>query len=219
MLAAVIKELEANPHVPSINRTGVYYSYLQCAAAHDPGLPTPLRKLIAHSRTSERALRALEAHLLAADRLFPALAGTTQAADVVRGGVKTNALPERAEVIVNHRIDIHSSVAALQERIVRVVAPVAARFGLALDAFGHAHVRSGDASTGVLRIADAFGTALEPAPVTPMGESGPFRLLSGTVIGVLGASPREGYDKKTFIAPSMSTGNTGAIVFTGRIRV
>ncbi|KAL7280577.1 hypothetical protein ACG7TL_005511 [Trametes sanguinea] len=210
MLAAVIKQLEDNPHTPHLNRTGIYYSLLQCQAAHDPGLPTRLRKLIERSRTSDRALAALEAELAKKDRLFGALAGTTQAADVVRGGVKTNALPERAEVIVNHRIDIHSSVSALKKRIAAVVQPVAARLGLELEAFGEM-VGEGNAeyeSAGRLRISDAFGTALEPAPITPMGDSGPFKLLSGTIIGVLGASNRTGYDKKAFIAPGMSTGNT-----------
>ena len=65
------------------------------------------------------------------------------------------------------------------------------------------------ASAGVLRISDAFGTALNPAPWTPLGESGPFRFISGTIIGVLGASNRTGYDKKVFVAPGFSTGNTG----------
>ena len=212
MLATVIKQLEVNPHAPSLNRSGVYYSQLQCRAVHDPSLSPQLRSLISRSRTSDKALHALERHLAETDRLFPALAGTTQAADIIRGGVKTNALPERAEAIVNHRIDVHSSVNALQRRIVAVVKPIAAQYGLTFEAFGNADFAmkpAGVESSGVLRITDAFGTALEPAPVTPLGDSGPFQLLSGTIIGVLGASNRTGYDKKVFIAPGMSTGNTG----------
>ncbi|PIL25219.1 hypothetical protein GSI_13108 [Ganoderma sinense ZZ0214-1] len=210
MLAALIKQIEANPHDAQLNRSGVYYSLLQCRAAHDTSLSPHLRSLISHSRSSDKALHALERHLAKTDRLFSALAGTTQAADVIRGGVKTNALPERAEVIVNHRIDIHSSVDALQKHVVRVVKPVVARFGLELDAFSKPEfaVKQDGEAAGVLRIADAFGTALEPAPVTPTGDSGPFQFLSGTIIGVLGASNRTGYDKKVFIAPGMSTGNT-----------
>ena len=212
MLAAIIKQLEDNPHVPHLNRSGIYYSHLQCRATHDPSLPGHLKSLITHSLKSNKALRALEKHLATTDRLFPAMAGTTQAVDVIRGGVKANALPERAEVIVNHRINIHSSVGVLQARIVDVVRPVVERFGLDFDAFGTTSRANGGSASeiGLLKIADAFGTALEPAPITPMGGSGPFKLLSGTIVGVLGASNRTGYDKKTFIAPSMSTGNTGA---------
>ncbi|KAH9921729.1 carboxypeptidase S [Epithele typhae] len=208
MLAAMIKQLEDNPHVPSLNRSGIYYQQLQCRAAHDPDLPSHFRALIRRSHKSDKALHELEAYLADTDRLYGPLAGTTQAVDVVRGGVKTNALPERAEVIVNHRLSIHSSIAELQARIASVAAPVAARFGLALDAFGRTVIAGAGEEAGAMRIEDAWGTALEPAPLTPMGESGPFRLLSGTIVGVLGASNRTGYDKKTFIAPSMSTGNT-----------
>ncbi|KAI0675970.1 carboxypeptidase S [Trametes maxima] len=209
MLAAVIKQLEDNPHTPHLRRSGIYHSLLQCQAAHDPGLPWLLRQLILRSHTSDRALAALEDELARTDRRFGALAGTTQAADVVRGGVKVNALPEHAEVIVNHRIDIHSSVGALKRHIENVVRPIAERFGLDLEAFGEAiKFEEGRESAGLLKISDAFGTALEPAPITPTGHSGPFQLLSGTIIGVLGSSHREGYDKKVFIAPGMSTGNT-----------
>ena len=206
----MIKQLEANPHTPHLNRSGIYYNHLQCRAAHDPSLSDDFRSLITHSRNSDKALHALEEHLAKTDRLYPALAGTTQAADVIHGGVKTNALPELAEVIVNHRLDIHSSIAALQARIASVVKPIVKEYGLELDAFGlYKETVEGGEANGLLRIMDAWGTALEPAPITPMGESGPFKLLSGTIIGVLGASNRTGYDKKVFIAPSMSTGNTG----------
>lgn len=208
MLATVIKQLEDNPHKPHLNRSGIYYGILQCRAAHDPSLDGSLRTLITQSRTSDKALHALERVLKQTDRLYPAMAGTTQAADVVSGGVKTNALPERAEVIVNHRIDIHSSVSALQARIAAVVRPVAEQFGLDFDAFS-IYLGHGTPGKGLLRVTDAWGTALEPAPITPMGDSGPWQVFSGTIMGVLGASTRPGYDKKTFIAPSMSTGNTG----------
>lgn len=35
---------------------------------------------------------------------------TTRAVDVINGGVKANALPGLTSFIVNHRVDIHSSV-------------------------------------------------------------------------------------------------------------
>jgi Gly-Xaa carboxypeptidase len=38
------------------------------------------------------------------DAAFKALTGTTQAIDLIGGGVKTNALPEQSWAVVNHRI-------------------------------------------------------------------------------------------------------------------
>jgi Gly-Xaa carboxypeptidase len=49
------------------------------------------------------ALRAAEQELFK-NRAFMSLVGTTQAIDLVDGGVKVNALPEQAWAIVNHRI-------------------------------------------------------------------------------------------------------------------
>lgn len=41
-----------------------------------------------------------------------ALAGTTVAVDLIKGGVKANALPERAWAVVNHRIAVERSVSS-----------------------------------------------------------------------------------------------------------
>src|SRR5258708_40240502 len=51
----------------------------------------------------------LEAALIK-DRIYSALIGTTQAIDLVQGGVKANALPEEAWAVVNHRVPTQRSV-------------------------------------------------------------------------------------------------------------
>lgn len=56
-----------------------------------------------HAEHCDEALRAAEEELFK-DRTFMSLVGTTQAIDLVDGGVKVNALPEQAWAIVNHRI-------------------------------------------------------------------------------------------------------------------
>lgn len=38
--------------------------------------------------------------------MYKSLVGTTQAIDLIHGGVKSNALPERAWAVVNHRISV-----------------------------------------------------------------------------------------------------------------
>lgn len=40
------------------------------------------------------------------DRSMKNLIGTTQAIDLISGGIKANALPEQAAAIVNHRISV-----------------------------------------------------------------------------------------------------------------
>jgi Gly-Xaa carboxypeptidase len=44
------------------------------------------------------------------DPMYSALISSTQAIDVVQGGVKSNALPEEAWAIINHRVATQRSV-------------------------------------------------------------------------------------------------------------
>ena len=103
-MASLITALEANPHKVELHRNDTYYEELQCQASHSPDFSKSLRKLVAKSARSDKALAKLTRQLERANPQFKAIAGTTQAVDVIRGGVKTNALPESAFVIVNHRI-------------------------------------------------------------------------------------------------------------------
>lgn len=79
------------------------YHKALCLAAHAPKLPPSLRDALLKADTSDDALRAAE-QILFQDRFFKSLVQTTQAIDLIQGGVKTNALPESAWAVVNHRI-------------------------------------------------------------------------------------------------------------------
>lgn len=80
-------------------------------------------------------------------------------------------------------------------------------FNISVDAFGtHYGNLSMEGAFGHLQLSDAYGTQLEPAPVTPTFGSGPYELLAGTVISALGSSNRTNIPKKVFLAPSLSTG-------------
>jgi len=124
MLAAMLVEFEQNPfqvqfvspiylrqwyavsHAPTFQTRGdPMYEYFQCLAEHANGLPEELRKLILRSLDSDTALRKLT-EILAKDRVIKSLLGTTQAIDIISGGIKSNALPEQAHAIVNHRVAV-----------------------------------------------------------------------------------------------------------------
>ena len=67
---------------------------------------------------------------------------------------------------------------------------------------------------GTLTLKDAYGTFLEPAPVSPIKGKGSeaYQLLSGTIKATYAAHRGLDLDAKDGIAvaPGMSTGNTGA---------
>lgn len=81
------------------------YNTLQCIAQYAKSLPEQTRNLIKASAYSNEALEAIQPIVLN-DRTLKSLVGTTQAVDLIHGGVKSNALPEQAWAVVNHRISV-----------------------------------------------------------------------------------------------------------------
>ncbi|KAI0314592.1 hypothetical protein OF83DRAFT_435980 [Amylostereum chailletii] len=210
-LSSIITALEDHPLPASLKRNGTYFRTLQCSAAHDLSFPPSLRNLVKSANTNDQALQDLRDALLAKDeRGFRAITGTTQAVDLIGGGVKVNALPETSWAVVDHRIADYSSVAELQARYVDVLAPVASALNLTFDAFGTLIPRAdGTSLNGHLRLTDAYGTALNPAPVSPTDGSGPWELLSGTILSTLGSSLRPTMrEKSAIVAPGLVLGNT-----------
>ncbi|ETW79160.1 Metallo peptidase M20 [Heterobasidion irregulare TC 32-1] len=213
LLSALITSLEANPLPATLYRNSTYFRSLQCTAAHDPGLSDETRDLIDRARLNDGALRALQDVLTSADESrFRAVTGTTQAVDLVGGGVKVNALPESAWAVVDHRIADHSTVVALQMRYVDLLAPIASRLNLSFEAFGKqfAHGNRDDEDfVGRVKLTDAYGTALDPAPISPTAGNGPWELLSGTILSTLETALRSKYaEKDAVVVPGLSLGNT-----------
>ncbi len=83
--------------------------------------------------------------------LGKAMVTTTQAVDIISGGVKVNALvrytdqvrpvthtvqPEVVTAVVNHRINIISSVVEVQERFIDTLSPIVSKMNLSMTAFG-----------------------------------------------------------------------------------
>ncbi|KAF4583535.1 hypothetical protein EYR38_002287 [Pleurotus pulmonarius] len=181
ILAALLVELENKPHPMRLERRSPVFLTLQCLADHAEELPVSLRDSIKHASHSEEALLDLERQL-AADKLYSSLIGTTQSVTMIEGGVKANALPEHAWALINHRISTESSV---EETIVYdadTLRLLAKAFNLTYITFGADATEQGTGSSGTLILSDAWSTALEPAPVTPIDqEPSPYALLAGTI--------------------------------------
>ena len=113
ILAAAIVALEANPHEPFLIRNGSAFPFIQCTAKYSQTMPEDIKRLIEQAMTDDDALLRLAAFLQRVE-LFASLMTTSQAVDLISGGVKINALPERAEAVVNHRIAEHRYVCTLR---------------------------------------------------------------------------------------------------------
>lgn len=81
------------------------FTTLQCIAEHAKFVPSNLRRIIKKSVHSDKALESLQSFILKDKDLY-SLVTTTQAIDLIGGGVKSNALPELAWAVVNRRISV-----------------------------------------------------------------------------------------------------------------
>ncbi|KLO11594.1 carboxypeptidase S [Schizopora paradoxa] len=206
MLSALLVQIEETPYPISISRDSPAYATLQCEAAHSEEMDPWLRKTIMKSVKSDWALRELR-DFIEEDLDLRSLFGTTQAIDIILGGVKANALPEEAWAVVDHRIATQSTVADVKKHDTAVLEHLAEKFNLSYTAFGQKVYTGSGAKYGSLDISDAWGTALEPAPITPMdGEA--FKLLSGTIKATYNAQRKFKNSEEIIVAPGIMTGNT-----------
>ncbi|KAJ7636725.1 carboxypeptidase S [Roridomyces roridus] len=207
ILAALIVQLEANPPPAHLVPGTTLFEMAQCLAAHAPDLPVDLKRVLLRAGHSEKARKEAERMLFSSDPAFRALAGTTQAVDVISGGVKSNALPEQAVAIVNHRIATQSSVNETLKRNTDLLRDLAIeRFNLSVIAHGEQLTPASAASAGTLILSTP--RTLEPAPITP-SDAPPFKLLAGTIRAAIRASSDKiAGDSPVYVAPGMMSGNT-----------
>ncbi|KZV66012.1 carboxypeptidase S [Peniophora sp. CONT] len=204
ILSRLLVELESNPLPVTLARGTPMYNTVQCYAAHGTDLPHGLRRAVVASSHSDRALSKAQKILTAYDANFKSLIGTTQAIDLIQGGHKANALPEEAWAVVDHRIATDSTLVAVQAADTKRLTKLAKHFNLTFNAFGEVLAEGG---SGTLTLSDAWGTSLEPAPLTPTGVNAkPSRLISGTIRAVHAATAGE--EDGIVIAPSIMSGNT-----------
>ncbi|KAJ7597918.1 hypothetical protein C8J56DRAFT_921402, partial [Mycena floridula] len=207
MLARMLVEFENNPYEVKLTHDTIIYGTLQCYAKYAPDVPKKLRKAIIRSQHSKRAMREVEKTVFQ-DPILKSLAGTTQAIDLISGGVKSNALPESATAVVNHRVSSLSSIADVKAHDTALLKSLASKFNLTYTAFGNEITT--DPGYGKLDL-KTYNAELEPAPVTPITgeEANPWRLLTGTIKATYNS--RRGFDleeDKITVAPGMPSGNT-----------
>ncbi|KAG6897438.1 hypothetical protein C0992_001599, partial [Termitomyces sp. T32_za158] len=209
MLAAFLVEYERNPYKVKLTRQDPLYSMLQCVAQHSKELNEDYRTIIKRAATSDKYLRLLEKNIIK-NNLYASLVGTTQAIDIIEGGVKANALPERASAVVNHRISTMSSVGEIKTHDAELLSRLAKEFNLTYTAFGKELSVEGAPSAGKLTLSDAFGTALEPAPVTSTTpDAVPWYILSGTIKATYDSHRSLAGANEIIVGPGMPSGNTG----------
>lgn len=193
----LISLIEAHPYEPRFHPENPFLSLLECGNAYSPDFPSSLKKHLPWKEPSCPAKKdklALEAAKAGGDPI-KYLFTTSVAVDMISGGVKNNALPERTRVLVDHRVNVGERTSDVEAKIARLARHVAAKHNLTLHAFA-------DAPETPRSITLHTVVALDPAPVTPTAVDGvtPYGVLSGTT--------RALYGEALLVAPALMTGNT-----------
>ncbi|KAL2817653.1 hypothetical protein BJX63DRAFT_103148 [Aspergillus granulosus] len=203
ILSEIITEIENHPFEGKVTTANPMFGFLECAAAHAPeaSLPTRLRTHLSqvasgNTKAEKNLARELD-HLRYYFR-------TSQSVGKISGGLKINAIPELASTMVNLRLAVETSIAAVQTHYESLIAPIAERHNMTLEGFNSTY------SSPDIRKITLFGIdALEPAPVSPTSAES-FRVLSGTIKRTL--KPLE-KDESLIVSPYLMPANTDTKFF------
>ncbi|OBA22245.1 carboxypeptidase S [Metschnikowia bicuspidata var. bicuspidata NRRL YB-4993] len=202
LLSKVISLIEDKEFESILSNANPVLNEMQCVAENSQSIGPTLRKTILKAHLNKNANKDLLEYL-SRDSSTKFLVRTSQAVDVVHGGIKSNALPEHVSVLINHRIALEDSVASTRQKIISQVQNFAVDFGLGLIC---------DGETVLNKTENGFFSyttdePLEPAPLTPVGD-GVWEVFGGSLRylyeDLLSPTSNETY----IFAPYIGTGNT-----------
>ncbi|KND02640.1 uncharacterized protein SPPG_01728 [Spizellomyces punctatus DAOM BR117] len=213
ILSHLITRLEANPHEAVLSDDNPFLAYLRCEAKFAPDMSQWLRTAIRKINIFRPAL----VRYLSKDPRTRYMLATSQAVDMIHGGVKLNALPELATAEVNHRIAVHTNVSQLESHLRHLLGTTTEKLGLEFiytDHLGKNWTKNTHCEkkwTGTVHITTYKG-ALEPAPISPFENSKAWSLLGGTIRRVSGDNWDLGSKEKVLKANSTSGDQNPVIV-------
>lgn len=201
--ADLISKFENHPFKPAFELDNPIYEFLTCSAEHSKDIPPSLKRDILKAPKSQKNKEQL-AKFLASEKSYRDLIRTTRAVDIINGGIKANALPEVTSFLVNHRIDIHSSVNETLQADLKYARKIAKKYGYGLS-YNNEYLLP-ETELGTIEV--AIVQSLEPAPVSP--SSGPiWDTLAGTIQNVFENGVfADRDDIRFYISTYLMTGNT-----------
>ncbi|KAJ3119974.1 hypothetical protein HK100_000078 [Physocladia obscura] len=210
-----INALESNPYPTFLSDDSPILYSTRCYVEHSKN-PDPFIKWAVANLDIARDL--LAEKLASEDDFTAALLTTTQAVDLISGGLKVNALPEKVTVVTNHRIAVDSSLTKTQDHIKNTLLLVAIEYSLDLTiqkftasetvAFEY----NAPHAVGKISVAPYRGKVLEPAPISPSNgaDSKGWNILEGTIHHLY-----DNDEGRIVVSPTLMAANTDTKHFWG----
>ncbi|KAL4943405.1 hypothetical protein BDV06DRAFT_211058 [Aspergillus oleicola] len=130
IISELVVALEANPYEPVIVKDSPIHKRLVCQARYSPGAQPKIEDLLLAEDFEQLAVEFANTSPL--NRF---VVQTSQAVDLISGGVKINAMPEVVNLAVNHRVAHHQKPVDVQHKAVQVIADVVEKYGLKVEAY------------------------------------------------------------------------------------
>lgn len=202
IISRLVALLEDNPFEPILSKDNPLTTFLKVAYGDFKNISKSLKDDILHSDTNKAANKRV-VEFLVQDPSMRYSISTSQAIDIIHGGVKANALPEYVTLLVNNRISVDSNINETVERLLTHLKTVAKRFDLGITLDGETILES--KKNGVFDI--TLRSGFEAAPITPTsGEV--WDLFAGTVKHVFDDIVFKDTGDKLKVAPILAIGNT-----------
>ncbi|KAI1482302.1 carboxypeptidase S [Daldinia eschscholtzii] len=208
IMADAIVALENEPYAPRLTHSNPFRRVLECRTKYSPEAVQPwLRDALLSGDEYEIAKKLAEE-----ETEEKWLLQTSQAIDVINGGIKVNALPENVEFQVNHRIALHESAQYIDSHIQKVLDPIIRKYDLEL----HFNTRNGSdseeldtetISSGILKAKGLQVIDIAPISAT---DNNVWRIFSGTIRHIF-ESTESGTGKTVVPAGNIMTGNTDTV--------
>lgn len=129
-MSEIAVNIESDQFEPKLIEGSPIYNHLACQAKYSPDAAPRITELI-----NENDLDTLALELATIDRPTQYRIQTSQAIDLIQGGVKINAMPEKIRMGVNHRIAPHNTADDVRQKILSAAKPVAEKYGLTIEIY------------------------------------------------------------------------------------
>jgi Gly-Xaa carboxypeptidase len=130
IISEIVVALENNPYEPVITKNSPIHKRLICQARYSPNTQPKIEALLKNNDFDQLAVEFAKTSPL--NRF---VVQTSQAIDLIQGGVKINAMPEVVTLAANYRVAHHQRPVEVQHKAIQVITGVIEKYGLRLDAF------------------------------------------------------------------------------------
>lgn len=202
ILSEFISLVEKTPFDSIITEKNPVLHQLQCVA-ENADIDAEYKATILLAHKDKKANSKLLNILNSKDVTTKYLVTTSQAADMILGGAKANALPEHAQVLIDHRIAVEQDINFTVDKVLKNLKVIAKRFNLGLIYEG----KEIFAETENGYFSYTLQSPLEPAPVTPT-DTKVWNTFGGALRYLYEDLLYPSDNKKFVFAPYLSTGNT-----------